>query len=39
MPEIWDVYDVNRQRTGKTIVRAESWGNEKEKPYGKEHQK
>ncbi len=29
MPEIWDVYDVNRQKTGRTIVREQSWGNEK----------
>ena len=27
--EIWDVYDVNRVRTGKTIVREKSWGFEK----------
>ena len=27
--EIWDVYDVNRQRTGKTIVRQKAWGFEK----------
>ncbi len=27
--EIWDVYDVNRQRTGKTVVREKSWGFEK----------
>ena len=29
MPEVWDVYDVNRQRTGKTILRENSWGNER----------
>ena len=29
MDEVWDVYDVNRQKTGKTIVREQSWGNEK----------
>ncbi len=28
-PEIWDVYDSNRQLTGRTIERAKSWGNEK----------
>ena len=27
--EIWDVYDVNRQRTGKTVVRQAAWGFEK----------
>ena len=27
--EIWDVYDVNRQRTGKTIARPAAWGEEK----------
>lgn len=29
MAEVWDVYDVNRQRTGRTIVREKNWGNEK----------
>lgn len=29
MPEIWDIYDVNRQRTGKTIERPAAWGQEK----------
>ncbi len=29
MAEVWDVYDVNRQKTGRTIVREQSWGNEK----------
>ena len=27
--EIWDVYDVNRRHTGKTVVREKSWGFEK----------
>ena len=27
--ELWDIYDENRNRTGKTVVRGESWGNEK----------
>ena len=27
--EIWDVYDVKRQRTGKTVVRQAAWGFEK----------
>ena len=27
--EIWDVYDVNRRRTGKTVIREKSWGFEK----------
>lgn len=27
--EIWDVYDVHRRRTGKTIVRQQAWGFEK----------
>ena len=27
--EVWDVYDVNRQRTGKTVVRQQAWGFEK----------
>ena len=27
--EIWDVYDVNRRRTGKTVIREQSWGFEK----------
>ena len=26
--EIWDVYDVNRQRTGKVIARPSAWGEE-----------
>ena len=28
MPELWDVYDVNRQRTGKIIDRPSAWGQE-----------
>ena len=27
--ELWDIYDENRVRTGKTIVRGQTWGNEK----------
>ncbi len=27
--ELWDVYDENRQKTGKIIERGTSWGNEK----------
>ncbi len=27
--ELWDVYDVNRNKTGKIIERGSSWGNEK----------
>ncbi len=27
--EIWDVYDINRRRTGQTIVRQKAWGFEK----------
>ena len=27
--EIWDVYDADRRRTGKTVVREQSWGFEK----------
>ena len=26
--ELWDVYDVNRQKTGKTIPRPAAWGQE-----------
>ncbi len=26
--EIWDIYDVNRQRTGKQIARPAAWGQE-----------
>ena len=28
MPELWDIYDANRNRTGKVIERGRSWGNE-----------
>ena len=28
MSELWDVYDVNRQRTGKIIERPSAWGQE-----------
>ena len=28
MPELWDVYDENRQRTGKIISRPSAWGQE-----------
>ena len=28
MTELWDVYDVNRNRTGKIIPRPEGWGQE-----------
>ena len=28
MPELWDVYDENRQRTGKIIRRPSAWGQE-----------
>jgi isopentenyldiphosphate isomerase len=28
MPELWDVYDANRQRTGKIIERPSAWGQE-----------
>ena len=27
--EIWDIYDEDRNRTGKTVVREQSWGFEK----------
>lgn len=27
--EIWDVYDADRRRTGKTVVREKTWGFEK----------
>ncbi len=28
-PEIWDIYDVNRRRTGRTVKREAAWGFEK----------
>ena len=28
MTEQWDVYDVNRQRTGRIIERPSAWGEE-----------
>jgi len=28
MAELWDIYDVNRQRTGKIIERPSAWGQE-----------
>lgn len=27
--ELWDIYDENRVRTGRTIVRGQTWGDEK----------
>ena len=29
MEEIWDIYDENRNRTGKTVIREKAWGFEK----------
>ncbi len=28
-PELWDIYDEKRQRTGRVIARGDRWGNEK----------
>ena len=28
MPELWDIYDVNRRKTGKIIERPAAWGQE-----------